>query len=102
MKDYLSLMQEYAPWLTGLYQNNMEDTVVWDFNKETKTFEKKEKLIAEIVNKSGIKRSIIGYPLYKTKVDVLTISSKTKNITLDLLKDEISFGDIDTVLDHFN
>lgn len=73
--------------------------MVWDnIGRDKKTFQKKDKIIAQIVDKSGIIK-IFGMPLYKTNEDVLTISSVNKDLSMDELKKVLNFGDIDNLKD---
>ena len=69
-------MFDFSPWLSQLYEFNLQSTVVWGGIYED---EKLDKMVAQIVIKSLL--NFKGKSLYKKKADTSVFSSKTKNIT---------------------
>lgn len=55
--DYLNLMYDRSSWIPGLYESNLQPSVIWKVEKDNRNweFQRIENMIAEIVHKSQIK-----------------------------------------------
>ena len=76
-------MFDFSLWLPQIYENNLQDTFVWD--TDSLPYQKLEKMVAQIVIKSLFNGNK-GSCFYKKKDESSVFSSETKNITKELLR----------------
>ena len=82
-------MFDQSSWVPALLQNNLEKTVVEDHKVD-------QEIIGHITKK---KFYLFGIPLYRTQSNakILSFSSKTKQITKEMLKESASLKEEDNL-----